>query len=177
MIPDRLPWRHRARPSATLHEIQVRFSVVTGKRTCSEDCYKSGGGRQVPIMLRHSFASGMPLRWDFFHDGERPKISRSFQTLFDSRIMGALAMSSGLLYVVPPGLGSPCWTIPGLTSWANICRRAAAGAGIASIAHFDRRVKIDGDNASKWSQRVSAIGLAAVLIFHLIVVALNAELN
>jgi hypothetical protein len=23
MIPDRLPWRHRARPSATLHEIQV----------------------------------------------------------------------------------------------------------------------------------------------------------
>jgi hypothetical protein len=24
MIPDRLPWRHRARPSATLHEIQVR---------------------------------------------------------------------------------------------------------------------------------------------------------
>src|SRR5580692_12242874 len=26
MIPDRLPWRHRARPSATLHEIQVRSS-------------------------------------------------------------------------------------------------------------------------------------------------------
>src|SRR5215472_18929535 len=24
MIPDRLPWRPRARPSATLHEIQVR---------------------------------------------------------------------------------------------------------------------------------------------------------
>ena len=24
MIPDRLPWHHRARPSATLHEIQVR---------------------------------------------------------------------------------------------------------------------------------------------------------
>jgi hypothetical protein len=24
MIPDRLPWRLRARPSATLHEIQVR---------------------------------------------------------------------------------------------------------------------------------------------------------
>jgi hypothetical protein len=23
MIPTRLPWRHRARPSATLHEIQV----------------------------------------------------------------------------------------------------------------------------------------------------------
>jgi hypothetical protein len=27
MIPDRLPWRHRARPSATLHEIQVRSPV------------------------------------------------------------------------------------------------------------------------------------------------------
>jgi hypothetical protein len=26
MIPDRLPWRLRARPSATLHEIQVRPS-------------------------------------------------------------------------------------------------------------------------------------------------------
>ena len=25
MIPVRLPWRLRARPSATLHEIQVRF--------------------------------------------------------------------------------------------------------------------------------------------------------
>jgi hypothetical protein len=25
MIPDRLPWRLRARPSATLHEIQVHF--------------------------------------------------------------------------------------------------------------------------------------------------------
>jgi hypothetical protein len=27
MIPDRLPWRRRARPSATLHEIQVRSPI------------------------------------------------------------------------------------------------------------------------------------------------------
>ena len=27
MIPDRLPWRLRARPSATLHEIQVRLPL------------------------------------------------------------------------------------------------------------------------------------------------------
>src|ERR1700747_2451298 len=33
MIPDRLPWRLRARPSATLHEIQVRSE----ERTCSSD--------------------------------------------------------------------------------------------------------------------------------------------
>src|SRR6266705_3068936 len=33
MIPDRLPWRLRARPSATLHEIQVRSE----ERTCSCD--------------------------------------------------------------------------------------------------------------------------------------------
>ena len=33
MIPDRLPWRLRARPSATLHEIQVRSE----KRTCCCD--------------------------------------------------------------------------------------------------------------------------------------------
>src|ERR1700758_5024490 len=33
MIPDRLPWRLRARPSATLHEIQVRSE----ERTCSPD--------------------------------------------------------------------------------------------------------------------------------------------
>jgi hypothetical protein len=31
MISDRLPWRLRARPSATLHEIQVRSE----ERTCS----------------------------------------------------------------------------------------------------------------------------------------------
>ena len=30
MIPDRLPWRPRARPSATLHEIQVRPSMNDG---------------------------------------------------------------------------------------------------------------------------------------------------
>ena len=33
MISDRLPWRLRARPSATLHEIQVRPE----ERTCSVD--------------------------------------------------------------------------------------------------------------------------------------------
>ena len=33
MISDRLPWRLRARPSATLHEIQVRSE----ERTCSAD--------------------------------------------------------------------------------------------------------------------------------------------
>jgi hypothetical protein len=33
MIPDRLPWRLRARPSATLHEIQVRSE----ERTCCGD--------------------------------------------------------------------------------------------------------------------------------------------
>ncbi len=27
MIPDRLPWRHRARPSATLHEIQAHSTI------------------------------------------------------------------------------------------------------------------------------------------------------
>ena len=42
MILDRLPWRLRARPSATLHEIQVRSE----ERTCSYDATKSGWGRQ-----------------------------------------------------------------------------------------------------------------------------------
>jgi hypothetical protein len=37
MIPDRLPWRHRARPSATLHEIQVRPEG----RTCSNKTTKA----------------------------------------------------------------------------------------------------------------------------------------
>ena len=37
MIPDRLPWRLRARPSATLHEIQVRSE----ERTCPCDPTKS----------------------------------------------------------------------------------------------------------------------------------------
>jgi hypothetical protein len=42
MIPDRLPWRHRARPSATLHEIQVRPEG----RTCSHDVTKCRRPRQ-----------------------------------------------------------------------------------------------------------------------------------
>ena len=40
MIPDRLPWRLRARPSATLHEIQVRSE----ERTCSHDATESWHG-------------------------------------------------------------------------------------------------------------------------------------
>ena len=42
MIPNRLPWRRRARPSATLHEIQVRSE----ERTCSDDATKFIFGRQ-----------------------------------------------------------------------------------------------------------------------------------
>jgi hypothetical protein len=37
MIPIRLPWRHRARPSATLHEIQVCPFVETSRQTCPHD--------------------------------------------------------------------------------------------------------------------------------------------
>jgi hypothetical protein len=42
MIPDRLPWRLRARPSATLHEIQVRSEERTGRNDATE----CGGERQ-----------------------------------------------------------------------------------------------------------------------------------
>src|SRR5207302_6455313 len=42
MIPDRLPWRLRARPSATLHEIQVRSE----ERTCSDDVTEFSSDRQ-----------------------------------------------------------------------------------------------------------------------------------
>ena len=42
MIPVRLPWRHRARPSATLHEIQVRSE----ERTVGLNITAAGGGRQ-----------------------------------------------------------------------------------------------------------------------------------
>src|ERR1039458_1724910 len=52
MIPDRLPWRHRARPSATLHEIQVRSE----EWTCSYDPTKCGGRRQAQTRVRCSFA-------------------------------------------------------------------------------------------------------------------------
>jgi len=43
MIPDRLPWRLRARPSATLHEIQVHSE----ERTCSRDDTNRTVGSQV----------------------------------------------------------------------------------------------------------------------------------
>ena len=42
MIAVRLPWRLRARPSATLHEIQVRPEG----QTCSEYVTKGPGRRQ-----------------------------------------------------------------------------------------------------------------------------------
>src|SRR3954464_8195435 len=48
MISDRLPWRLRARPSATLHEIQVRSE----ERTCSCDVteFNSGTSRSfLPV--------------------------------------------------------------------------------------------------------------------------------
>src|SRR5256885_16735706 len=45
MIPIRLPWRHRARPSATLHEIQV----CPERQTCSYDATQPGEVRQSGI--------------------------------------------------------------------------------------------------------------------------------
>jgi hypothetical protein len=42
MIRDRLPWRLRARPSATLHEIQVHPEG----RTCSDYPTERARGRQ-----------------------------------------------------------------------------------------------------------------------------------
>src|SRR5215831_8235461 len=52
MIPDRLPWRLRARPSATLHEIQVR---PTNERQ----------NELVPIMIQTE-RSGVKrkIRWE-----------------------------------------------------------------------------------------------------------------
>src|SRR5579864_3306395 len=47
MIPDRLPWRLRARPSATLHEIQVRSE----ERTCSHDATECRRRRQGEIAV------------------------------------------------------------------------------------------------------------------------------
>jgi hypothetical protein len=40
MIPDRLPWRLRARPSATLHEI----GSALVERTCRVDATKCNDG-------------------------------------------------------------------------------------------------------------------------------------
>jgi hypothetical protein len=45
MIAVRLPWRLRARPSATLHEIQVRSE----ERTCLDYATERGGKRQGTI--------------------------------------------------------------------------------------------------------------------------------
>ncbi len=48
MIPIRLPWRHRARPSATLHEIQV----CPERQTCVEDSTRPTRVRQLDVSLR-----------------------------------------------------------------------------------------------------------------------------
>jgi len=46
MIPVRLPWRHRARPSATLHEIQVRSAHVEKSELVLKDVIAGRGVRQ-----------------------------------------------------------------------------------------------------------------------------------
>jgi hypothetical protein len=46
MIAVRLPWRLRARPSATLHEIQVRSE----ERTCSGKFTEGEGARSRSIL-------------------------------------------------------------------------------------------------------------------------------
>ena len=50
MIPNRLPWRLRARPSATLHEIQVRSE----ERTRSGDVIEVTGARSRTIFGREN---------------------------------------------------------------------------------------------------------------------------
>ena len=48
MIPVRLPWRLRARPSATLHEIQVRSE----ERTCPRNATKPNGRKSRGTLRR-----------------------------------------------------------------------------------------------------------------------------
>src|SRR5580658_6739198 len=48
MIPIRLPWRHRARPSATLHEILVCLE----RQTCPNDATTRDVVRQPAILSR-----------------------------------------------------------------------------------------------------------------------------
>jgi len=72
MILDRLPWRLRARPSATLHEIQVHSE----ERTCSDDVTGSGWRRQELCWhafkgINHEGHEG-PLRNSWFHFGNSP---------------------------------------------------------------------------------------------------------
>jgi hypothetical protein len=65
MIPDRLPWRHRARPSATLHEIQVRSAIKLKNGLVLMMLQKGGGGVKGEIHREihrtESLASGATL--------------------------------------------------------------------------------------------------------------------
>jgi hypothetical protein len=64
MIPDRLPWRHRARPSATLHEIQVP-SPNEWRVNLFPQSYKTSGTESRP-------KSGGPLKPAFGLSGDVP---------------------------------------------------------------------------------------------------------
>lgn len=63
MISDRLPWRLRARPSATLHEIQVRSE----ERTCSFDVTEGNSVRS-----RSNFGAGVLWKSPEFFSGQGP---------------------------------------------------------------------------------------------------------
>jgi len=68
MISDRLPWRLRARPSATLHEIQVRSE----ERTCPVDVTEVNSARSRSNFCRKSTSN----QWFEFSGGvwKPPKI-------------------------------------------------------------------------------------------------------
>src|SRR5437588_12910483 len=57
MIPTRLPWRHRARPSATLHEM----SVCSEEQTCDLDDTKRQEVRQVELSRGRAHPHRIPL--------------------------------------------------------------------------------------------------------------------
>ena len=67
MIPDRLPWRHRARPSATLHEIQVRSTIKLKSGLVLTMLQNAGGGVKGKLAFCDSW--GAPSLLAFFATG------------------------------------------------------------------------------------------------------------
>ena len=76
MIPIRLPWRHRARPSATLHEIQVCLE----RQTCPSDLTMTSCGSSTG-WSRILEARKIRRLQDEFFKTEIPRVRRSWSAI------------------------------------------------------------------------------------------------
>ena len=122
MISARLPWRHRARPSATLHEIQVRSSIQR-RTNCPDDATKCNS----PASRANCSPQGLRRMWAVWGGRETmlprsPASRKSHKWFYGARAGWGKTLRTGYLAVFRWGLAAGCsWPVRPSTSpgWVN----------------------------------------------------------